>query len=258
VAPEAETEALYRILYAERREPARLAPPEVPRVETAAALSVHSLPGVAPVATAPPAQIVGREAELKQLQGALAKTLSGERQIAFLTGEAGIGKTTLIEMFLAEVAEQAPSVLRACCIEHFGQGEALLPLIEAIEHQCRLERGASLIGCLRRHAPVWLAQLPSVLTSEEREALQREILGASRERMLREGCVLLEELCGATPLVLVVEDLHWSDHAMLGFLALLAQRNLPARLLALVSYRPGDADFHTHPVTRCSSANTLI
>ena len=74
--------------------------------------------------------------------------------------------------------------------------------------------------------------MPSVLTSEEREALQREILGASRERMLREGCILLEELCGAAPLVLVVEDLHWSDHATLDFLALLAQRN-PCRMSQL-------------------------
>jgi predicted ATPase len=88
------------------------------------------------------------------------------RQLVFLTGEAGIGKTTLIELFLAEIAEQAPSVLRARCVEHFGQGEALLPLLEAIEHQCRTESGASLIARLRRHAPVWLAQLPSVLEAE--------------------------------------------------------------------------------------------
>jgi hypothetical protein len=192
---------------------------------------------------------VKRASLLARLQPLWRSSLQGARQLVFLTGEAGIGKTTLIEMFLAEIAEQAPSVLRARCVEHFGQGEALLPLLEAIEHQCRTERGASLIGRLRRHAPVWLAQLPSVLTSEEREALQREILGASRERMLREGCVLVEELCSAAPLVLVVEDLHWSDHATLGFLALLTQRNLPARLLVLVSYRPGNAAFHTHPVT---------
>src|SRR5919106_990084 len=192
---------------------------------------------------------VKRASLLARLQPLWRSSLQGVRQLVFLTGEAGIGKTTLIEMFLAEIAEQAPSVLRARCVEHFGQGEALLPLLEAIEHQCRTGSGAALIGRLRRHAPVWLAQLPSVLTSKEREALQREILGASRERMLREGCVLLEELCGAAPLVLVVEDLHWSDHATLGFLALLAQRNLPARLLVLASYRPGDAAFRTHPVT---------
>lgn len=192
---------------------------------------------------------VKRESLLARLQPLWRSSLQGARQLVFLTGEAGIGKTTLIEMFLAEVAEQAPSVLRARCVEHFGQGEALLPLLEAMEQQCRTERGASLIARLRRHAPVWLAQLPSVLEADERAALQREILGASRERMLREGCVLLEELCGAAPLVLVVEDLHWSDHATLGFLALLAQRNLPARLLVLASYRPGDAAFHTHPVT---------
>src|SRR5918992_4976299 len=192
---------------------------------------------------------VKRASLLARLQPLWRSSLQGARQLVFLTGEAGMGKTTLIEMFLAEIAEQAPSVLHARCVEHFGQGEALLPLLEAIEHQCRTESGAALIGRLRRHAPVWLAQLPSVLTSEEREALQREILGANRERMLREGCVLLEELCSAAPLMLVVEDLHWSDHATLDFLALLTQRNLPARLLVLASYRPGDAVFHTHPVT---------
>jgi predicted ATPase/DNA-binding winged helix-turn-helix (wHTH) protein len=192
---------------------------------------------------------VKRASLLARLQPLWRSSLQGARQLVFLTGEAGIGKTTLIEMFLAEIAEHAPSVLRARCVEHFGQGEALLPLLEAIEHQCRTESGASLIARLRRHAPVWLAQLPSVLEAEERAALQREILGASRERMLREGCILLEELCGAAPLVLVVEDLHWSDHATLDFLALLAQRNPPARLLVLASYRPGDAAFHTHPVT---------
>jgi DNA-binding winged helix-turn-helix (wHTH) protein len=148
---------------------------------------------------------VKRASLLARLQPLWRSSLQGARQLVFLTGEARIGKTTLIEMFLAEIAEQAPSVLRARCVEHFGQGEALLPLLEAIEHQCRMESGAALIGRLRRHAPVWLAQLPSVLTSEERAALQREILGASRERMLREGCLLLEELCNAAPLVLVVE-----------------------------------------------------
>jgi DNA-binding winged helix-turn-helix (wHTH) protein/tetratricopeptide (TPR) repeat protein len=192
---------------------------------------------------------VKRASLLARLQPLWRSSLQGARQLVFLTGEAGIGKTTLIELFLAEVAEQAPSVLRARCVEHFGQGEALLPLLEAIEHPCRREGGASLIAHLRRHAPVWLAQLPSVLASEEREALQREILGASRERMLREGCLLMEELCGAAPLVLVVEDLHWSDYATLDLLALLAERNSPARLLVLASYRPGDAAFHGHPVT---------
>ena len=66
---------------------------------------------------------------------------------------------------------------------------------------------------MHSHAPVWLAQLPSVLKPDERETLQREIFGASRERMVREGCELLEALSKESPLILVLEDLHWSDHA---------------------------------------------
>ena len=167
------------------------------------------------------------------------RSLEGLRQVIFLTGEPGIGKTTLIEMFLSEICDHAPTVLRMRCVEHFGQGEALLPMIEAIERRCRAPEGTKLIELLHRQAPVWLAQLPSVLQPEEREALQREIFGASRERMIREGCELLETLSRDAPLILVLEDLHWSDHATLDFLSLLARRSESAALLVLASYRPG-------------------
>ena len=90
-------------------------------------------------------------------------------------------------------------VLRMRCVKHFGEGEALLPMIEAMEKRCRAPEGAKLIELMRSHAPVWLAQLPSVLKLEEREALQREIFGASRERMVREGCELLEALSKDRP-----------------------------------------------------------
>ncbi|HJT51193.1 MAG TPA: AAA family ATPase, partial [Nitrosospira sp.] len=176
------------------------------------------------------------------------KSLKGSRQVVFVTGEGGIGKTTLIEMFLSAISSQSPGVLRMRCIERFGQGEALLPMIEAIEKRCSAPDGKKLIDLLYRHAPVWLAQLPSVLQPEERVALQQEIFGASRERMVREGCELLETL-SKVPLVLVLEDLHWSDHATLDFLSLLAQRHMTARLMVLATYRPLDASQQVHPVT---------
>ncbi|SEK61131.1 AAA family ATPase [Nitrosovibrio tenuis] len=176
------------------------------------------------------------------------KSLERLRQVVFLTGEPGIGKTTLIEMFLDQVGDYAPMVLRMRCVKHFGQGEALLPMIEAMEKHCRAPGGSKLIESLRRHAPVWLAQFPSVLKLEEREALQREIFGASRERMVREGCELLEALSKDTPLIAVLEDLHWSDHATLDFLSLLARRNEPVPIMIVASYRPVDASLHTHPI----------
>lgn len=191
---------------------------------------------------------IGRETAQAQLLAIWQHSLKGLRQIAFLTGEPGIGKTTLIEMFLNEISDDAPLVLRMRCVEHFGQGEALLPMIEAIEKHCRAPEGVKMIELLHRHAPIWLAQLPSVLQPEEREALQREIFGASRERMIREGCELLETLSKDAPLILVLEDLHWSDHATLDFLGLLARRSESAALLVLASYRPVDATLQAHSV----------
>ena len=67
--------------------------------------------------------------------------------------------------------------------------------------------------------------------------------------MVREGCELLEALSKESPLILVLEDLHWSDHATLDFLSLLARRNEPAPLMIVASYRPVDASQRAHPVT---------
>lgn len=191
---------------------------------------------------------IDRASPQARLLASWQKSLEGSRQVVFVTGESGIGKSTLIEMFLSAISSQNPGVLRMRCIERFGQGEALLPMIEAIEKRCNAPEGRKLVELLYRHAPVWLAQLPSVLRPEERVALQQEIFGASRERMVREGCELLETLSKA-PLILVLEDLHWSDHATLDFLSLLAQRHVTAYLMVLATYRPVDASQQVHPVT---------
>jgi len=77
--------------------------------------------------------VVGREAELQRLHGWCEKALKGERQLVFVTGEPGIGKTTLVNAFLAQVAgEGAAWIGWGQCIEHYGAGEAYLPLLEAL------------------------------------------------------------------------------------------------------------------------------
>jgi predicted ATPase len=78
--------------------------------------------------------------------------------------------------------------------------------------------------------------------------LRREILGATRERMLRELCGALEALTGTTPVVLVLEDLHYADHATLDFIAAFARRHESARLLLLATYRPAEVRHAEHPL----------
>jgi predicted ATPase len=90
--------------------------------------------------------------------------------------------------------------------------------------------------------------MPALLNPTEFEALQRKTQGATRERMLRELAEALEVLTAEQPLLLVLEDLHWSDPSTLEFLSFLARRRQTAQLLILGSYRPVEALANGHPL----------
>ena len=139
-------------------------------------------------------------------------------------------------------------IARGQCIEHYGAGEAYLPVLEALGQLCRQPGGEQVIALLSRYAPTWLVQMPALMNDTEFEAVQRRVQGATRERMLRELAEALEVLTAITPLVLVLEDLQWSDYSTLDLLSLLAQRRGPARLLLLGTYRPADVIVSGHPL----------
>ena len=90
--------------------------------------------------------------------------------------------------------------------------------------------------------------MPALLSATAYEALQQRSSGVTRERMLWELAEAVETLTLERPLVLVVEDLHWSDLATLDWLALVARRRAAARLLVLGTYRPADAVMWVHLV----------
>ena len=88
---------------------------------------------------------------------------------------------------------------------------------------------------------MWLVQLPGLVDPNEVAQLQRQIGGATPERMTRELCNTIQVLAAKIPLVLVLEDLHRADVSTIDFLATLAQRPESARLLVLGTYRLADA-----------------
>jgi predicted ATPase/DNA-binding winged helix-turn-helix (wHTH) protein len=193
--------------------------------------------------------LVGREAELATLLQHWAQAHQGHRQVVLVTGEAGIGKTTLVDAFVAQVAPQDTVWLgRGQCIEQHGAGEAYLPLLEALGRLGRGPDGDRLITLLRQQAPSWLVHLPSLVPEPEYEGLQRRVGGTTRERMLRELAEAIEVLTAERPLVLVLEDLHWCDVSTLDWLAYVAHRREAARLLVLGTYRPVEAIVRAHPV----------
>ncbi|MCP3986133.1 MAG: AAA family ATPase [bacterium] len=190
---------------------------------------------------AAPTPLVGRTKEFEQLSEALERARGGSRQLVLVSGEAGIGKTSLVESILFHVSS-APdlSVARGQCIEHHGAPEPYLPVLEVIQRLCRSIGGDEPIEVLRRHAPMWLTQLPSLTEPAEREELQRQIQGASPARMVRELSDALEVLSADRTLILWIDDLHWSDAATLEWLIQVMRRTEPARLLIVACHRPSD------------------
>jgi predicted ATPase len=201
-----------------------------------------------PAYPTPSALIVGRDRELSELRGCLERATNGDRQIVFVTGEPGIGKTTAVELFLAEAASgDRLRIAQGRCIETHGAGEAYLPLLEAMTRLCREPGGQAIARLLRQHAPTWLTQMPSVLNASELRTLERQTYGVTRERMLRELAEAVEVMASDVPLVLWLEDLHWSDPSTVDWLGYLAKRPGPARVLVLGSYRP-EALTRGHPL----------
>jgi DNA-binding winged helix-turn-helix (wHTH) protein/predicted ATPase len=193
--------------------------------------------------------VVGRERELAQLRMLFEKARRGDRQVVFVTGEPGIGKTTLATEFLASLADEPHLwVGQGQCVEQYGAGEAYLPLLEAFGRMAREVGGQPLVTVLRRYAPSWLAQMPAVLGVDELETLCRGVVGTTRERMLREMIETIEVLTAAAVMVLVLEDLHWADHCTLDWLSAIGKQRGAARLLVLGTYRPAEVSLHAHPL----------
>src|SRR5215468_4198321 len=145
-------------------------------------------------------------------------------------------------------AEPGLRLARGQCLEGYGGMEAYYPLLEALGAVCQGAGGAAVVETLATHAPTWLVQFPALLTPAHRATLQRELQGATRERMLRELAELLEVLTADRPLLLVLEDLQWADHATVDGLAALARRRAPAHLVLVATYRPVDLAFWAHPL----------
>src|SRR5215475_9482293 len=185
--------------------------------------------------------MVGRAGPLGELQGAFKKALRGQRQIIFVGGEPGIGKTTLLDSFHRYASRYGNvRTARGQCVEGFGGKEPYYPMLDALGHLTRTPSAGATLQTLAKRAPTWLIQFPALIKPEQRDALQREILGATRERMVREICEALESLTSEAPILLVFEDLHWVDPSTLDLISALARRREEAKLMLVCTYRPVD------------------
>jgi len=205
------------------------------------------IPPVAPAGSSPGTQaVVGRGAEIARLDRVLSEAIGGVCQVAFISGEAGLGKSALLDLFLATRVPAGSIVGRGQCVEQYGAGEAFMPLCESLRAMCGGADGAAVLGRLVDHAPGWVMQVPGLVTGAAGEAIAGRAAGATRGRLLREFAAGLAAVARDRLVVVAIEDLHWSDASTLDALALLARQRDAARLLVIATYRPEEALSREH------------
>jgi predicted ATPase len=191
---------------------------------------------------------VGRQQERAALHAGFESAGAGRALLVCVTGEAGMGKTTLVEDFLEELQAggRPPNVARGRCSERLAGAEAYLPILEALDSLLQGPEGAALAPIMKLLAPSWYVQLAPAASSSTPSVLA-EARDASQERRKREFGVFLHEASRRRPLVLFLDDIHWADPSSIDLLAYLGGQCRTWRLLVVLAYRPSDLVLSQHP-----------
>ena len=197
----------------------------------------HELPS--PIVS--PGLFVGRDEPLSRLGDLVQRALTGHRQVIFVAGEPGIGKTALVDTFGRSITRQGTwRLTHGQCVEHYGESEPYQPLLDAIARLCHDDDRERFVAPLRQCAPSWLAQLPSLQAPEEVRVLERRTAGVTPQRMRRELVDALDAMTVRAPIALWLEDVHWSDLATLDWIADFAARREPARVVLIATCRTAE------------------
>lgn len=205
-----------------------------------------------------PNQLVGRQEYWSKLivvwETMMAK---GCRQLVFLTGEAGIGKTSLLEHFADTYLKGKNCwIAKGQCIEHHGGGEPYLPILDAVGHLCA-EYQDEVMATLEQFSPSVMQHLPYARVSQNDVLLNNQNSTGKPEFLIREITDALEAISRIKPLVLYLEDLHWCDASTTEFLSFFMTRRDVANIMILATFRPAEM-FSENALLRDLKQNLLV
>lgn len=218
-------------------------------------------------------KLIARDAQIQQLVASLKEALQGRFQVVFVTGEAGIGKTTLITHLIEGIKPKRPDIFVATsrCYSIAGsQQDAYLPFMQILEQLVGAKKGDTLWDRVRSGlaevAPEWIEVVPVIgdvaaATIRTVQWAQREFSsqgsGSDTSRLMIQYTNALKLVSATAPLLLWIDDLHWSDNATLDLMSFLADHARDSRIMLVASYRPTDItrEVHgqPHPVRRLVS-----
>ncbi|GAA3359125.1 LuxR family transcriptional regulator [Streptomyces antimycoticus] len=184
---------------------------------------------------------VGRAQELATLEDALARATAGEPQVLLVGGEAGVGKTRLIDEFLASAVAAGAVAAVGGCVEMGADGLPFAP-VSTVLRSLRRKLGTELDGAAAGQEGE-LARLLPELGETDRASHD----GDGRARLFELTVRLLERLAAERTLVVAIEDLHWADRSTRELLGYLFRSLLSARLLVVATYRSDDIH-RRHPL----------
>ncbi|MDQ1487074.1 MAG: hypothetical protein QOJ62_2767, partial [Actinomycetota bacterium] len=187
---------------------------------------------------------VGRAQELAALERAMQAGAEGQPIFALIGGEAGVGKTRLVEELSARATDAGFLVLVGHCLELGADGLPLAPLVDALRALARArsrDELLELLGPARRGLARLLPELDPEAAADAREADGRAA------QLLELVLGLVNRLSAERPLMLVLEDLHWADQSTLELVAFLVRSMREARVLLVATYR-SDELHRRHPL----------
>jgi predicted ATPase/class 3 adenylate cyclase len=198
--------------------------------------------------------LVGRESEVTLLQERWAQAKSGQGQVVLLTGDAGIGKSRLVQMLKDHVADE-PHMRWECRSAEYSQNTALFPLVDLFQRILQFEteetldeKLSKLAQTLRQYrlpleesVPLFAPLLSLPIPEDRYPGLN---VSPQRQRQKTLECLLaiLLELAERQPVLFILEDLHWTDPTTLELLNLALDQIPTASVLVLLTCRP-----HFHP-----------
>jgi DNA-binding CsgD family transcriptional regulator/DNA polymerase III delta prime subunit len=189
------------------------------------------------------ARLVGREAELARLLALLDDAAAGRPVVALVSGDAGVGKTRLVTELSAVARVSGFAVLTGRCAE-LADTVPYLPLADALRDATV---GASASGPLLdalAARPVLSRLLPDVGPGQP---LGGDMPGLAQQQLFGAVLGMLAELAEASPVLLVLEDLHWADRSTRDLVTFLSRALHRERLAIVVTYRTDDM-YRRHPL----------
>jgi DNA-binding CsgD family transcriptional regulator/tetratricopeptide (TPR) repeat protein len=189
-------------------------------------------------------RMIGRTAELAELEAALTDAAAGRPSLVFVAGESGVGKTRILDEAARRARAAGGRLLSGDCVE-LGEGELpYAPIVAALRPLAR--DGDPALDALPEGARAELTRLLPGLGIPD-TPVETEDVGAAQSRLFEALLSLLEQLGSEHAVVLMIEDLHWSDRSTRNFLTFLARSLCRERVLVVSSYRP-DELHRRHPL----------